>query len=865
MIRKYLNPALVPRPLGKTNILPMKIATLLRSRVAVILTATGLMWLSASFAFSQDETLLLNTEANKGEIIVFTGPDDLNLDPASVIIAVDCYGDDDVEVNGVTFIADKTDDDLAVGVAEANGVTVTTTAANQIDAWSATTTFEGADQDSADNLAIVMESIRWNGAPDPISIEIEGLTPGLAYQVQLLTNEGRGPTRYRVWDIAVEDELVADNISSIGRLNEDEWDETNSAAYVAEFTAPADGILNIEMAQDIGGDPPGGVDNNPILNALVVSVVSGEPALAIEEEVVGNQEFGGALGMDFVVNLPIQVVQLGAFDSESDELVLPITVELWSRNDGGTPDDFADDAGGEILATLTLEGEEGALLGGTRFSPLDAPVVLEPGAYTIVGWGYGAGEPNYNVGDGNAEDEGLTIPESDFITFVGGSRFGDAAVNGEWPATPDAGPGNRYGAGNFQFRTTGDSDSDGMPDAYEKEHGLNPANSADAAQDADNDGLTNLKEYEIGTDLNKPDTDGDGLNDNVETGTLVWDSADDTGTDPTEPDTDGDGLNDGVESNSETFVNAADTGTDPNKPDSDGDNHTDGSEVASGTDPTDPTIFPEVPVVCPDCPDLPGFGSEDWEEGLGNPDGWDLTVVFTTPIAPTAEFEGETSGTVEYIDYYHSETRTEGDYTVAPVLVKYIEENDEYVVAGVGQMHVATETGPQVKVPFIVAQGSNEIDLSEEGVTWHAAAYQGHPGAGNDSNGAVIPFAGADGAGMFGYNNGPDEQLEEGQVLTSGHASEEGGRHYAFNFGIDWGGGSLFQITDFAHSGTEISITWSSSNGREYSVEYREDLTAGVWIELDDGVVSEGETTSFTDDDAARAALPGGYYRVRQN
>lgn len=48
-----------------------------------------------------------------------------------------------------------------------------------------------------------------------------------------------------------------------------------------------------------------------------------------------------------------------------------------------------------------------------------------------------------------------------------------------------------------------DTDHDGMPDAWEKAHGLNPADAADAIVDADKDGLTNLEEYLDGTDPQK--------------------------------------------------------------------------------------------------------------------------------------------------------------------------------------------------------------------------------------------------------------------------------------------------------------------------------------------------------------------------
>ncbi|CAM2982059.1 LamG-like jellyroll fold domain-containing protein [Rariglobus hedericola] len=86
-----------------------------------------------------------------------------------------------------------------------------------------------------------------------------------------------------------------------------------------------------------------------------------------------------------------------------------------------------------------------------------------------------------------------------------------------------------------------DSDSDGLPDDWEFTHDLNPGKGTGfdgASGDPDQDGLTNLQEYQLGTDPSKADTDSDGMPDG-------WEVA--HGLDPLNPadaelDTDSDGL-----------------------------------------------------------------------------------------------------------------------------------------------------------------------------------------------------------------------------------------------------------------------------------------------------------------------------------
>lgn len=51
-----------------------------------------------------------------------------------------------------------------------------------------------------------------------------------------------------------------------------------------------------------------------------------------------------------------------------------------------------------------------------------------------------------------------------------------------------------------------DSDRDKMPDSYERRHGLDPNNRADARGDLDGDGVTNIKEFRAGSDPTDPNS-----------------------------------------------------------------------------------------------------------------------------------------------------------------------------------------------------------------------------------------------------------------------------------------------------------------------------------------------------------------------
>ncbi len=169
-----------------------------------------------------------------------------------------------------------------------------------------------------------------------------------------------------------------------------------------------------------------------------------------------------------------------------------------------------------------------------------------------------------------------------------------------------------------------DTDGDGMHDGWEAAHGLDPLKAADALQDADGDGLSNLAEFMNSTDPRDADTDGDTLPDAWEVGHALnpldpADAADDAdadglsalaeflnSTDPRDADTDNDEMPDGWEvARSLAPLNPADAGqdadtdgltnlaeyqrgTDPRDADTDGDSLPDGWEVTGGLDPLNP-------------------------------------------------------------------------------------------------------------------------------------------------------------------------------------------------------------------------------------------------------------------------------------
>lgn len=216
-----------------------------------------------------------------------------------------------------------------------------------------------------------------------------------------------------------------------------------------------------------------------------------------------------------------------------------------------------------------------------------------------------------------------------------------------------------------------DSDADNMGDAWENFF-FGSLTASDGTGDADNDGVTDLQEWNAMTNPTRNDTDNDGLSDGAEINTYGTDPASNdsdsdglfdkfeidynldpndpngmngaagdpdadtldnlgeqiAGTNPQERDTDADGYDDNVEDNSKSWTSATTgTGTDPLNPDSDGDGLENG--VENPDQPYDPGNPSGQPGTNPNIFDSDFDGAND---GYETQNGTDPTSNSSTPL-----------------------------------------------------------------------------------------------------------------------------------------------------------------------------------------------------------------------------------------
>ncbi len=451
--------------------------------------------------------------------------------------------------------------------------------------------------------------------------------------------------------------------------------------------------------------------------------------------------------------------------------------------------------------------------------------------------------------------------------------------------------GDPFNVGDYKLLETStapdsDSDNDGLPDVWEEQFFDNLDQTAQG--DPDSDGLNNAEEFEAGTKPDNADSDDDGYADGVETGTGTWVSAENTGTSPTKSDSDGDGLADGVE-NPDLGYDAENpekqSGSDPNEMDSDGDTVPDGREIALGRDPSTPQAAPRGYVQ-----DFDGYpdGTTDLGDGsviIGaaaevvdgrlqlTKDGqglgfssWTIPAIANSSQGFTVTFDMEITDGPGANDPADGLSFNYGDFRLGE--------------QGQAEEGMFNRPGVDNNLSFEIdtwrngdaEQGVNiaeQVDGTKEDV-----AFTNGPilqDGGSVSGPVTITYNPNTGASFTTEGLDTNADFEDVELLSFvgddafnfGISARVGGANqdlFIDNFVLSLGTlGAPFQITEITKNGTEVEITWASRPNRIYKVERSESLEndsvdsnrdgeIGFWEEVDDGILSEGEETTFADE-----------------
>lgn len=195
--------------------------------------------------------------------------------------------------------------------------------------------------------------------------------------------------------------------------------------------------------------------------------------------------------------------------------------------------------------------------GGGAWQTLIADVALDSN-HAASAWHRLTVRLDYTAKTWDAYVDGRLVAHSLRFRHDTATYFSGVSLRGH-PALPSGFDDLYAGPENPLFT---DADRDGIDDAWETAHGLNP-NLDDRLGDIDSDGISNIEEYRRSLDAAYTDTDADGLADEWEEryfGDLTSLATDDSdqdgltnlqeqevGTDPTASDTDADGMLDGRE------------------------------------------------------------------------------------------------------------------------------------------------------------------------------------------------------------------------------------------------------------------------------------------------------------------------------
>ena len=447
-----------------------------------------------------------------------------------------------------------------------------------------------------------------------------------------------------------------------------------------------------------------------------------------------------------------------------------------------------------------------------------------------------------------------------------------------------------------------DGDKDGLPDFYEESlvdnledlnGSLDGPGPGSGTGDFDGDGLSDLEEYEeMKTNPTKKDTDGDGLNDDVETNTGEWVSVTNTGTDPLNADSDDDNIVDGVENpdlpyNEEDPVNQP--GSDPNSSDTDGDGVLDGRELILETNPTVadrvvPTFEGPAPLVYFDFEG--DSGDQVIDKGIngnhGNITKPDQTILGDegAPVGPSPTTGVNLSdGLIEVPGVDLSDvTRGEGSYTMSAWIKPTDLNGDKFLFGQTNQgIHNGIRNGGFLHQAHWSADTDGSTLLTADEWVHAVFTYDGSTDTGTIYLNGEVDWTGQknapNGGGTFIVGNSPggsgyvglaDEIAVWKEVLdeTAVRALADGARPIDRETELEF----ISIIYNAEENG--FRIQWNSKPDKTYILLFSETLES-FDEEIEDSIESQGETTVYPGGDEwlenPLEGAPRLFFRIEEN
>ena len=151
--------------------------------------------------------------------------------------------------------------------------------------------------------------------------------------------------------------------------------------------------------------------------------------------------------MDFDVLSPIRILFLGVFDGSQDGILGTLSVGIFDRAD---PHPL-------VTPVLSFHRSGDTLINGSRFQSMANPVLLNPGQYSVVSWGYSPSDPDGNWVHRENTDFVLSALHGGggAVAFVGHGRWAGTGAPSTYPNDPSSGydylPPNVFHAGTFEF------------------------------------------------------------------------------------------------------------------------------------------------------------------------------------------------------------------------------------------------------------------------------------------------------------------------------------------------------------------------------------------------------------------------------